>query len=797
VLANAVVFTCDPSMTNGTPNLHVAVASGAALDVRQFSVHEGLSTLFEVEIVAVSQDPDVDFEAVIGRRAGFWMEVPGRELARTWTGICSRFHQVAVEEKGLSTYEITIVPSLWLATQRRNHRMFQQMSEVEIALELLRDGGIEPEKKLSAEYKKREYRVQYGESDYAFFCRMLEEAGVAFYFAGAKGETRLVLADAPQANELREPKIPFRDDVSANQGHEYVTAVRVGRQVRPGRYTMGEHDFRRDPRHRVAATVSGLGAGEIEGRLEGFHYTPGAFLFESDKGESTPVADRTGRHRTDEGEGAVLAQKRLEAKRGDAKTCSFETSAYDLAPGVVMSMLGHPRSDLSDRAKLLIVESSLRGTRDGAWSLRCEARGAADPYRPPLRTPKPKVPGVESATVVGPPGEEIHTDEFGRVRVQFRWDRETEREQGGSCWLRVSQGWAGGAYGMMALPRVGHEVLVGFIEGDPDQPLVVGRVFNGAAPVPYKLPEHKTRSTWKSDSSPGSEGFNELMFEDAKGRELVYVQAERDLEKLVKHDETIRVGKNRATTVGEVDAAAVGVREVSHISGTRTGREMVAGRITFTTGEATLTLEGPNISLHAAASIMLSAGASILANAGVNVVINGAANITVAAGATAVVRAAGGDLMLEGGPLVKINTGVGTGAGVQAPRMLSFGDVKVVVPPETDVAANLKEAVAHRYGEPGYLMQKLAEGGEWDFTRHGPRYEAFHLFHLGMVGTAMGLPRGALARFAKRRYARPEAGVDYVSPITAAGGAHADGEPERLMLERLRASATRTGGDGA
>ncbi len=167
------------------------------------------------------------------------------------------------------------------------------------------------------------------------------------------------------------------------------------------------------------------------------------------------------------------------------------------------------------------------------------------PYKPPMKTAKPKVMGVQSATVVGPPGQEIHVDEFGRVRAQFPWDREGKHDDFSSCWIRVSQGWAGTGFGMVLLPRIGQEVLVGFLEGDPDQPIIVGRVFNAVENVPYILPEHKTRSTWKSESSPGGGGFNEIMFEDLKGQELVWEQAEKNRRKLVKNDETITVSGNR------------------------------------------------------------------------------------------------------------------------------------------------------------------------------------------------------------------------------------------------------------
>lgn len=191
----------------------------------------------------------------------------------------------------------------------------------------------------------------------------------------------------------------------------------------------------------------------------------------------------------------------------------------------------------------------MEGTPEGEWTMSGRAVFTDEPYRPPQRTPKPRVEGVQSARVVGPLGQEIHTDEFGRVRVQFPWDREGKNDDNSSCWIRVSQGWAGTGYGMMMIPRIGQEVLVGFLAGDPDQPIVVGRVYNAKQAVPYKLPEHKTRSTWKSDSSSGSDGFNEIMFEDLKGQELVWEQAQRNRRRLVKKDETITIGHDRQKLV--------------------------------------------------------------------------------------------------------------------------------------------------------------------------------------------------------------------------------------------------------
>lgn len=541
----------------GGKNFEVTVGSGDKLEVRHFNVHERLSTLFQVHLVAVSDNPSISFDDVVGQSAKF--EMSAGQHDKCWTGICNHFEQVRVETTGVSTYQLTIVPTFWLLTQRKNHRMFQQISEPDIVVKILQEWGIEPKLCIDkGAYKKRKYRVQYAESDFAFINRVLEDAGITYYFEQDGDETKLVLSDAPQANAKRGESLQFMDGTSTkNDIHsEFVTAVRLGQQVRPGKYTMRDHDYRKPPAVKLLSTASnGLA---VEEKLERFQYVPGAFLFGADAGEATPSADDKGKTRTDEKEGAVLAQKRLEAKRGAARTATFDTNAHDLAPGVVMSIHGHPNAALGDGKALLVVESSLNGTKDGEWSHHCQVRGTDVPFRPELATPRPKTQGIESATVVGPAGEEIHCDEFGRVRVHFHWDRESKMDDNSSCWIHVSQPWAGAGYGGTNLPRIGQEVLVDFLGGDPDRPVIVGRVYTNLQKTPYKLPDNKTQSGWKSNSTGGTGGYNEIMFEDAKGKELVNMQAEKDLTKLVKHDETVTIGHDRTKTVGHDDTLTVG-----------------------------------------------------------------------------------------------------------------------------------------------------------------------------------------------------------------------------------------------
>jgi type VI secretion system secreted protein VgrG len=593
------------------PAFAVQVASGTAFDVREFTAHERISELFSIKVIAVAPEADLDFETITGHTARFDVRA-GSARPRTWTGLCRAVHQIAAEESGLSTYEIEIVPALWLATQRRNYRIFQGMSDVDIAVRLLGEWSVEPALNLSGAYKARKYRVQYGETDYAFICRLLEEAGVSFYFSDQDGATGLVLSDAPHASTTRTPRVPFRDHPS-DSDREHVTAVRVGRRVRPGKLTVRDHDYRRPANYELRGTATA--AGGVEERLEEYHYAPGAFLVEGGNGDATPQADDRGAYRADPVEGEAMARRRLEAHRSEALTCAFETNALDLAPGVVFGMKWHPQRELCDDRDLLVIASTMSGTTGRRIRHTCEARSTDLPFRPALATPKPQTRGVECATVVGPEGEEIHTDEFGRVRVQFHWDREGRWDETSSCWMHVSQPWGGAMYGGVNLPRIGQEVLVDFLGGDPDRPVIVGRMYTNLQRVPYKLPDNKTQSGWKSCSTGGTGGFNEIMFEDAAGKELVRVQAERDLQKLVKNDERVtvrqdrftRVGRNRTTQIGVADSTLVGEKLLAAVlpasegaGGDMTSLVMTHRKIVLDTGAgATITMEGDKITLDA------------------------------------------------------------------------------------------------------------------------------------------------------------------------------------------------------
>ena len=752
-----------------------------SLSVRELSVREGVSALFEVDVVACSLNDDLDLDALLGRGAALRITRPlaGDGSTRRFGGICVAARQRAVEPTGLSTYELRLAPPLWLLGERTNHRVFQHLSIPEIVGRLLEEWGIEPVWHIDqAAYPRLEYRVQHGESDLAFVSRLLEEVGIAYTFgdgsAERAGDRVVSLHDALGMGAGRSASpIVFKESVHGAPDHEYVTKVRLVHELRPGRLALRGFDFRR--RLDVALTTLATAAPggtpyEIEARLEQHAYAPAAFFAERPFGDESqrsllPSADDRGISRAEESVAREHATRSLSAARNGRRAVELTTNVIGLAPGTVFSISGHTHGDLVGSPRLLATQSRMTGTHDGDWTIETTAVFADAPYRPSQTTPKPVVQGVESAVVVGPSDEEIHTDEFGRVRVQFPWDREGRFDDASSCWIRVSQGWAGASFGMIALPRVGQEVVVGFFGGDPDQPIIVGRMFNVTSPTPLKLPENKTSTTWRSASTPGGGGWNEISFEDMAGQEKVYVQAERDLEKVVKANETESVGGDRSREVGASESVAIGLTQTIAIGGARsssiggsdetavggryavqmapppesatailpTGLEMVDRKITLTTGEATLTLEGPNITLEAAASILLNAAASIT--------INGRADIHLGAGANVYLKAREGDLVVQGGPRVLLNP---SGAAEHDAGQLPV-DPPLEVELDTDVLDAEDEAVFQPH-QPDWLARQIAPGGGWDPLRWGAEHEDFGYFHLGVMAAGAGIPLGVMMR---------------------------------------------------
>lgn len=521
------------------------------LSVRRFAIREALNTLTSVYVVFRAKDTSLDLEAIVGKPAEFrvvsgYLHVLGGG-ERSWSGICNRIELLQVEEKGLTTYGLSIVPMLWLLTQRNDYRIFQHKSIPDIVDEVLDRWYTERVWEIDrGRYKKLDYKVQYDESDYTFMARLLEEAGISFSFAhGDEKGSKLVLSDKFHAGPSRQT-LPYFDNMTQSAEREFVTRVRIAHDVRPGKVTLRDYDYRR-PAHNLLGQDQG-GKGD-EAKYEQFHYQPGGFLVQGGRGGGTPVADDKAVARHEDAEGKDRANRLLAASREGSRAVAFETNAIDVTPGKVIDFKNHPHAWLGEGERLLVTDFSVSGTHDMDWLMQGRAVFASAEYRPAQVTPKPSITSVQVAVVVGPDEQEIHTDEFGRVRVAFQWDRLGRKDDNSSCWIRVSQGWSGKGYGAIVLPRVGQEVLVAFLNGNPDQPLVVGRTYNAIRPVPKKLPDRKTESMIRTDSSPGGFGQNEIVFDDDKGNELVHWSAHKNMRRLIKNDYISTIGHDRSKDV--------------------------------------------------------------------------------------------------------------------------------------------------------------------------------------------------------------------------------------------------------
>ncbi|MBW2456925.1 MAG: type VI secretion system tip protein VgrG, partial [Deltaproteobacteria bacterium] len=554
----------------------------STLQVRRVAVHERISDLFTVDVLARSPDADVDLGAIVGKGAAVGAE--GELGIIAWSGVCNHIEQTkpADERLGQSSYLLRIVPAMWLLTQRRGHRIFQHLSTPDIVKQILGEYSIEPKLTLSEEHPKHEYCVQYGETDYAFVCRLLEEGGITFFFdaevSGGSAKSILTLSDAPQHGSSV-GTIDYFD--TPNDGRitgAFLSDVHLVHGVRPGTATRRDFDFRRPQLVLRDSSEFPLAKGEkVEDPYEQYLYSPGGSLIEVDSADDPQdVADDKSFARHAQKENKRRVDIRAEGLRYGKRRVEFRTNHPELTAAALFAIEHHPRPQLASDQQLMVIESNIVIT-ELEWTVLGTAVFAEVPYRPELRTEKPRVAGVQTAMVVGPPGQEIYTDEYGRVRVRFHWDREGAFDDNATCWLRVSQAWAGTGFGAMLVPRIGQEVIVDFFEGDPDQPLVVGRLFNETTRVPRKLPDHETQSIWRSASSPQTDGFfNEIMLDDKAGKELYFVQAQRDLLALTKHDRTERTGKDRTAVVGEARVAAVGWSDSVHV-----GKQHLAKMVTI------------------------------------------------------------------------------------------------------------------------------------------------------------------------------------------------------------------------
>ncbi len=465
-----------------------ALAEG--LVVRRFELREAMGELFELTVEVLSPEPALSERAFVGH--SMVVDVGDEPFVREVQGIVRRMVQRTAVPGGNSLYVWTIVPPLWLTTRRRDHRIFQNKSVPEIVEAVLTDptyaGRIAAPAKLLGEHSAREYVVQYDETDWEFLCRILADAGIAAFFDHTNGSAWTLIDDTSAlAPDLTGGAIPFRDPAHMNTvGTPHVLTAVISSNVETSTTTLRDYDFEK-PGFILQAKLAtdDSAAFTREASLESYLFEVGSF--------------------TTQAPGDARARMRLEADRSPRRRIAC-TSSFALPPGTRLSLIDHPRDDLN--TAFLVVRASTVMDADEHGAHELELMELAQRFRP-ARRPKPRIHGTQTAFVVGAAGEEIDVDKYGRVEIEFRWDRRDRHAAGVSRRVRVAQGWAGAGFGFVMLPRVNEEVVVAYLDGNPDQPLIVGRVHNAQAATPLNLPADKAVSLWRSKSSPGSAGFNQ------------------------------------------------------------------------------------------------------------------------------------------------------------------------------------------------------------------------------------------------------------------------------------------------
>ncbi len=520
---------------------------GSALTFRSMRGFEGLSQPFVYELDVMSNRSDVNPVELLDEPVSVHLDLPQEEgHLRHWNGRVVHFQYLSTDDDGWSHYRLTLRPWLWQLKLSTDCRVFQKMSVPEIVTQVFRNRGFEDfELVLSDSYPQREYVVQYDESDFQFVSRLLEREGIYYFFRHEDGKHTLAMADYAEAHSPAPgcDSLPFATtDTHRNSTLQYVRRWSTNAHLEAGAYAHADFDFTKP---RVPLYARQRSADDLAKADLGFYEHPGGFASFA-AGES-------------------YARLRLEQVRRDVLGCSGDTNARGLTVGANFQLLDHPREDQNRTYLVISARYRLRGhdvrtsqeSDQETFGCTFNVIDAKTTFRPPLSAPNPSVRGPQTATVVGPGGQEIWTDQYGRVKVQFHWDRQGQNDQNSSCWVRAAQAWAGANWGSIHVPRIGQEVIVDFLDGDPDRPIITGRVYNASNMPPYQLPQNQSQSGIKSRSTPRGWGSNEIRFEDARGLEDLYIHAQGTQTTVVERDKSLTVGGNESVSIAGAETRAV------------------------------------------------------------------------------------------------------------------------------------------------------------------------------------------------------------------------------------------------
>ena len=580
--------------------------------VASFELNEGLNRPFDLHLELASLLSDIDFGAVLDQPCELLVWFEG-DLLRRVSGVVAQFAQGDTGFRR-TRYSMVVKPALWRLSLRTNARIFQAQKPEEILSILLQEHGITDYAfALKNEHAQREYCVQYRESDLAFLNRLAAEEGMFYFHEFEAGKHRLVFAD--DAAALQEGPALFFN--LANQGLQQGAFVRrfyYQEAVRPSDVELKDYSFK-TPAYGLSHKKMGA---ELEHQRDSYQHF-----------------DYPGRFKQDPS-GKAFAQHRLDALRADAVTGNGHSTEAGLMPGLSFELSEHPAPVLNIAWQVVHV------THTGKQPQALEEEGGSEPtvyyndfgvvkatttWRAQMPH-KPLVDGAQIATVVGTAGEEIYCDKYGRIKLQFPWDRYGASDEHSSCWVRVGQAWAGGGYGMMAIPRIGHEVIVSFLEGDPDQPIVIGRTYHATNLPPEGLPANKTRMSLRSNTHKGK-GFNELRFEDKAGQEEVFLHAQHDMNTVVLNNRSTSVNANHTEQVGGSQTIAVQGNQTVSVKLDQVTEVQGEQTVAVTKNRSTMVNDNESLQVKNNIAIQSQGGDILIATAGGYIAIDKEGNIAI------------------------------------------------------------------------------------------------------------------------------------------------------------------------
>jgi type VI secretion system secreted protein VgrG len=695
------------SLPTSQKNLDVTIKSTLdddTLIVDELTVIESLHDFFDIQIIAHSENINIDLEASLGTNMTVTFDIHSKK--RYFSGVVTRFEQIHTtvlekQKKLMAFYKIQLKPRLWLLTQSKDYRIFQKKSVSEIIKEILSENSVTDFKYSTQKgtTAKREFCVQYEESNFEFIARLCEEEGIFFYFEHSANVHTLIFSDKDiLATKLEGKGYPYVQRSPSGMLLNHVYECISGEQITPKEYEVTDYDYLKP-----AVELSGQASGETE--LGGKYYDyPGHF----------DTADT----------GTKIAKAKLDALNWGKKFIQGSSTVPELTTYKSFKLTNHPRTSLNadyivyyvqHKISQARVENAIGGEYERIYENQFKAFPASGSFSPVQKHFKKRIHSLQTAVVTGPKGEEIHTDEYGRVKVKFRWDTRGTADEKSSCWIRVAQNWAGKQWGGLVIPRIDMEVLVSFMDGDPDRPLIMGCVYNAESLPPYAS-DNPTRSTFKTSTSKGNAGNNELRFDDKQEKEEIYFHAQKDFNTEIENDRTEKIiagndsltiekgnrteklegsGTKYETEITDGDKTlkidkgnqkieltngdqtieiTKGSQKISLKNGDMT-IELTKGKsetrlmngdmtITLTKGKMDITVQDTvkitsqkDIQFIAAGKIMMQGAQGIMMSTGQNVMVQAGQNMTLNAGQN-IMATAGMNIVQKGGVNVAIDAGV-------------------------------------------------------------------------------------------------------------------------------------------